>query len=107
MTTAHRVETWEFLTKGAYALSSYALTCVALNDQVTSYVICGDCSNHVRKGSGGTSGNSSELIDPDHELLTTPATPRRETGAQDPTKHMLRKEAVKAESCDAFECRII
>ena len=30
MTTGHSVETQEFLTKGANALSSYALTCVAL-----------------------------------------------------------------------------
>ena len=30
MTTGHSVEAWTFLTKGAYALSSHALTCAAL-----------------------------------------------------------------------------
>ena len=32
MTTGHSVETWEFFTKEPIALSSYALTCVALKN---------------------------------------------------------------------------
>ena len=59
MTTEQSAGTWDFLTERAYALSSYALTCVALNGAYQDPSLSGFDPGRVSDGLDSVFSSSS------------------------------------------------